>query len=94
MHKKTLVATAARRSNLTQAQVRQALDDLLETIAEALVAGETVALADFGRFEMQEYPGRKLRRFDGDGHQTVEARRVPVFKSSAALRRQLREKCS
>ena len=90
MHKKTLVARAARRSNLTQAQVRQALDDLLETIAQALVAGETVALADFGRFEMQAYRGRKLRRFDGDGHYDVQARAIPVFKSSAALRRRVR----
>jgi nucleoid DNA-binding protein len=94
MNKRQLVAAAARRTSLTQRQMREALDAMLETIAEALAEGETVALSDFGRFQLQQYPGRRLRRFDGEGHYTVEDRPVPVFKSAAALRRQLREERS
>ena len=90
MDKRQLVAAAARRSDLTQRQVREALDALLETIAETLASGETVALADFGRFEMREYRGRRLRRFDGPGHYFVAGRQVPVFRPSAVLRRRLR----
>ena len=90
MDRRQLVAAAARRGDLTQRQMDKALGVLLETIAEALATGETVALSSFGRFEVREYPGRKLRRFDGPGHYTVEDRWVPVFKSSAALRRRLR----
>lgn len=92
MNKRQLVATAARRTLLTQRQVRQALDALLATIAEALAAGEPVALSDFGRFEAQHYPGRQLRRFGGKGHYTVQAHAVPVFRSSEALRRRVKEK--
>ena len=92
MDKRQLVAAAARRSSLTQRQMREALDALLATINETLASGDYVALADFGRFEMRAYPGRKLQRFGGPGHYTVEARLVPVFKSSAALRRRLRGK--
>mgnify|MGYP002682694523 CR=1 FL=1 len=59
-------------------------------IGEALAAGETVVISSFGRFEVRAYPGRRLRRFDGPGHYTGEDRRVPVFKSSAALRRRVK----
>lgn len=90
MDRRQLVAAAARHSDLTQRQVNEALDVLLDAIAEALAAGDTVAISSFGRFEVREYPGRRLRRFDGPGHFTVEDRRVPVFKSSVALRRRLK----
>lgn len=91
MDKRQLIASAAQRSTLTREQTREALCAILEAIAEALASGDHVALSDFGRFEMQQYPGRRLRRFDGEGHYAVEDRLVPVFKSSAALRRRLRE---
>lgn len=91
MNKRELVASAARQTNLTRRQVRQALDALLDTVASALARGETVALADFGRFEVQHYAGRRLRRFDSEEYVIVEERPVPVFKSSAVLRRRVRE---
>ena len=92
VRKKDLVARAARRSRLTKAQTRQALDALLNVIAETLAAGDTVVLGGFGRFETQLYPERKLRRFDGDGHYKVQSRPIPVFKPSVALRRRVRQK--
>jgi len=90
MDRRALVAAAARHSDLTQRQMNQALEALLAAIGEALAAGETVVISSFGRFEVRAYPGRRLRRFDGPGHYTVEDRRVPVFKSSAALRRRVK----
>ena len=92
MNKRELVAAAARRTPLTQRQVRQALDAVLDAITEALTEGEAVALSDFGRFLVQRSPGRRLRRFHGEGHYIIQDRPVPVFRSSAALRRQLKEK--
>ena len=92
MNKRELVADAAQRTPLTQRQVRQALDAVLEAITEALTEGEAVALSDFGRFEAQHYPGRQLRRFGGKGHYTVQGHPVPVFRSSEALRRRVKEK--
>ena len=92
MDKRELVAATARRTSLTRRQVREALDAALETITGALAKGETVAMSDFGRFLVQSYPGRKLRRFDGEGYYFAEDRQVPVFRPSAVLRRRLREK--
>jgi nucleoid DNA-binding protein len=94
MNKRELIAAAAWRSSLTQRQMREALDALMETIVQTLAEGDQVALSDFGRFCLQHYPGRSLQRFDGEGQYTVESRSGPVFKSSAALRRRLREECS
>lgn len=91
MNKRQLAAAAAKRTALTRQQTQDALDAILETIAETLAAGGQVSLADFGRFKVQDYPGRELRRFDGQGCCQVESHRVPVFRSSAVLRRRLRD---
>ena len=90
MDKRQLVATAARRTSLSRSQMREAVDAIFKVIAEALAGGDTVALSDFGRFSVQDYPGRELSRFGGQGHYKVDSRPIPVFKSSQTLRRRLR----
>jgi nucleoid DNA-binding protein len=91
VNKRQLIAAAARRSRLTQRETRRALDAVLKVIAAALAEGDHVTISGFGRFDLQQYAGRKLHRFDSPGHYDVEGRRVPVFRSSELLRRQLRE---
>ena len=94
MNKRQLIATASRRSSLTQGQTREALEAILEVIAGALGEGDHVMISGFGRFDLQQYAGRKLHRFDGPGHYEVSNRRVPVFRSSELLRQRLRRKDS
>jgi DNA-binding protein HU-beta len=94
MNKRQLIAAAARRSSLSQRQVREALEAIQEVITHALANGDHVTLSGFGRFDVQQYAGRKLRRFDGEGHYEVQKRRVPVFRSSKLLRQRLRRKDS
>ncbi len=91
MNKRQLIAAAARRSRLTQRETREALEAILQVIAGALAEGDHVTISGFGRFDLQQYASRRLRRFDSLGHYEVEGRRVPVFRSSEQLRRQLRE---
>ena len=91
MNKRQLIATAARHSSLTQGQVREVLEALQEGIACALANGDHVTISGFGRFDVQQYAGRKLRRFDGEGHYQVKDRRVPVFRSSRLLRQKVRD---
>ena len=90
MNKRQLIAAASWRSSLTQRQTREALEAILEVIAGALAEGDHVTISGFGRFDVQSYAGRKLRRFDGPGHYMVADRRVPVFRSSKLLRQKLR----
>jgi len=94
MNRQQLIAAAARRSSLTQRQVRRALQAILETVGESLADGRPVVLPNFGRFDLQHYSGRMVRRFGGKGHYTVRERWVPVFRSAPALRRKVREKRS
>ena len=90
MNKRQLIAAVARRSSLTQGQVREALEAAQEVMTRALADGDHVTISGFGRFDMQQYAGRKLRRFDGKGHYEVKKRRVPIFRSSKLLRQRLR----
>ena len=91
MNKRRLIAAASRRSSLTQRQTREALEAILEVIADVLAEGDHVTISGFGRFDVGRYAGRKLHRFDGPGHYLVDGRRVPVFRSSERLRQKLRE---
>jgi nucleoid DNA-binding protein len=88
MDKRQLVNTAARRSGLSRRQVAEALEAILETIAEALAAGDGVTLKSFGRFWTWERR-QQVRGFDGQTHRIWE--RQLIFKASAALRRRLKE---
>ena len=90
MNKRQLIAAASQRSSLTQRQTREALEAILEVIAGALAEGGHVTISGFGRFDVQHYTGRQLRRFDGPGYYLVSDRRVPVFRSSKVLRQKLR----
>lgn len=92
MNKRQLVAATARRLSLTQGQVYEVLEALIDVIAETLRDGDHVLISGFGRFDMQPYPARSLPRFDGSGHYPVESRRVPVFRSSKRLRQKVRGK--
>ncbi len=89
MDKRELVTHAARRSTLTRWQVEEALHAILETVAEAITAGEPVLLKDFGRFSTWERKQR-IRGFDGQAHEVDEVQLT--FKASAVLRRRLKEK--
>ncbi len=92
MNQQQLVIAVARKSSLTQRQVRRALHAILETVAETLAEGRPVVLPNFGRFDLQHYASRTVRHFGEDGYHAVQERRVPVFRSAPALRRRVREK--
>ena len=92
MNRQQLIAAAARRSSLTQRQVRRALQAVVDTVGETLADGRPVVLPNFGRFDLQRYSGRTLCRFGEEGHYTVQDHWVPVFRPAPALRRRVREK--
>ena len=94
MNRRQLIVAAARRSSLTQRQVRRALQAILDTVSETLSDGKPVVLPNFGRFDLQRYSGRTVRRFGEEGAYTVRERWVPIFRSAPALRRRVREKRS
>lgn len=93
VHKRQLVAEVARRTSLTQSQVREALEGTLEVIAEAMAAGQCVTLVGFGRFEANEHRPRAVRGLDGNTYH-VGSRLVPSFHPYPSLRKQIQERAA
>ena len=91
MDKRQLVQVAARQSSLTRRQLNEAVDVLFGVIADALVRGDSVIVRDFGRFTTQISPPYQIRLISTGAPHLVESRPLPVFRSSAALRRRLKE---
>ena len=53
MNVKELVKEAAKRSTLTQREIKEALDAILEVITETLSRGEKIEIRGFGSFFMK-----------------------------------------
>ncbi|ETA80263.1 HU family DNA-binding protein [Youngiibacter fragilis] len=78
MNKADLVAKIAEKTAFTKKDSELALKAAIETIVEALSAGEKVQLSGFGTFEVKE---RKARV--GRNPKTNEEIQIPAFKQPA-----------
>ena len=90
LHKRSLVAQVARRTSLTRAQVGQALEGILEVVAQTMVAGGAVTLVGFGRFEAKTHRPRSVRGLDRKSYR-IAGRQVPTFLAYPSLRARMRE---
>lgn len=59
MNKTELIEKIAAGSGLPKTQARKALDATIESIKDALVAGDKIAIAGFGSFSVVERPARE-----------------------------------
>ena len=91
MHKRELVACVAGRTSLTQKQAREALDAILEITTKALIDGDPVTLNGFGRFELREYKGRRVRHPQTRQPYDTESCLLPAFHPYPVLTRRIRE---
>jgi DNA-binding protein HU-beta len=86
MNKTELVAKIAEKSELTKKDSEKAVNSFLETIAEALHAGENVQLVGFGTFESRARKARKGRNPQTGKEIEIPAGKVPAFKAGKALK--------
>lgn len=86
MYKKDLIKVAAAKSGLSEAQMKEALDAMLEVIGEALQAGERVQLTGFGTFNVSERKARTGRNPRTGEPIEIPARTVPTFKAGKGLK--------
>jgi DNA-binding protein HU-beta len=93
VHKRDVIARVARRTSLTQGQVREALEAILEVVTETMVEGDFVTLVGFGRFEASEHRPRAVYGRDGNTYY-VERRLVPSFRPYPSLRRRVQEQAA
>lgn len=85
MNKNDLIQTAANLSGQSQAEVKQSLNAILESISQSLKKGESVVLVGFGTFAVKERPARTGRNpFTGEQMQ-IPAKKVIKFKPGSTL---------
>jgi DNA-binding protein HU-beta len=87
MNKAELVASIAEKAGLTKKDAELALNSMVETIQEELVAGGKVQLIGFGAFEVRdrkERYGRDLR--DPEKKILIPAKKAPVFTAGSKLK--------
>lgn len=86
MNKSELVSTVADRTGLTKKDTDRVLNAVLDTITEALQAGEKVQLVGFGVFDIKERASRIGRNPRTKQEIEIAASRAPVFKAGKALK--------
>ena len=86
MNKTELVAALAAKTELSKKDAEKALNAVVETITEALKAGDKVALVGVGTFEAKERPARVARNPRTGEEIKVEASKPPAFKAGKALK--------
>nr|VFK51106.1 MAG: integration host factor subunit beta [Candidatus Kentron sp. TUN]VFK52526.1 MAG: integration host factor subunit beta [Candidatus Kentron sp. TUN]VFK52848.1 MAG: integration host factor subunit beta [Candidatus Kentron sp. TUN] len=77
---------ARRQTQLDYRDVDQAVSVVLESIAQALAAGERVEIRSFGSFSLHYRPERVGRNPKSGDMVSISARYVPYFKPGKRLR--------
>lgn len=87
MNKAELITKMAEKSELTKKEAEAALNAFMESVEEALVAGDKISLVGFGTFEVRERAAR-IGRNPRNPEETIEiaASLAPAFKPGKALK--------
>ena len=85
MNKTELVNAISEKSGLTKAQSKDALDALIASISEALIANDKVALIGFGTFSVAEKAARTGINPATKAKIEIPARKVVKFKPGSEL---------
>ena len=91
MNKTELIAEVAKKAGLSKKDAEKALNAALDTVTEALSAGDKVQLVGFGGFEVRTREARVARNPKTKEPIEVPATRVPVFKAGKALKDKVAE---
>ncbi|MDO4393478.1 MAG: HU family DNA-binding protein [Bacillota bacterium] len=87
MNKTELVAAVAEKTGSTKKEAEAAVNAIVNSVEEALVAGDKVQLIGFGTFEVRERKARQGRNPRKPGEVIeIEASKAPVFKAGKALK--------
>ena len=94
MNKTELIDHMARRADLSKASATRALEAALEAVMASLGRGETVTLAGFGTFEVNERAERMGRDPRTGTAIRIAPAKVPKFRAGKALKDALNNESS
>lgn len=90
MKKSDLVDLVAQKNKLAKAQTQQVLEDIFDSISDALSRGEKIDLRGFGTFSVRDSAPRTGRNPQTGDTIQIPARRVPGFKAG----KELKDRCN
>jgi DNA-binding protein HU-beta len=86
MTKAEFVAKIAEKTGSTKVDADKAVQAFLETVTDALKAGDKVAFAGFGSFEVTERAAREGRNPQTGETMQIKASKAPKFKAGKTLK--------
>ena len=86
MNRKDLIKEAAKKADVSQAACEKVLAAILDTVSDALVAGDKVQLIGFGTFETKKRAARNGINPLTKKPMKIPATKVPAFKAGKALK--------
>lgn len=86
MNKNELITAICTKTGLSKRSAQEALEATVETITEALVAGDKIQLVGFGTFETKTREARIGRNPSTGEPMEIAAARLPLFKAGKALK--------
>lgn len=86
MNKTELIAAVAAKTGLSKKDADAAIGATVSAIADALKAGDKVALVGFGTFEVRQRAARMGKNPQTGAVIEIAASKVPAFKAGKALK--------
>lgn len=86
MNKTDLVSSVADKAEITKKDAEKVVGAIVDSIKDALAAGEKVQLVGFGTFEVRERAARTGRNPKTGEEIKIDATKVPAFKAGKALK--------
>jgi len=86
MNKGQLIDNIAEDADISKAAASRALDAFINTVTNALVEGDSVALIGFGAFSVKERAARTGRNPQTGAEIQIAAAKVPAFKAGKSLK--------
>ncbi len=89
MNKAELIAAVAEKTGLSKKDADKAVSAVFESVKDALVAGDKVAVFGFGTFEVRERAARTGLNPQTKQKIQIAASKAPAFKAAKALKEAL-----
>lgn len=86
MNKSELIAKIAENAELSKKDAEKALNAFVDSVTDALKAGDKVVLVGFGSFETKQRAARKGKNPQTGAEIDIPATTVPAFKVGKALK--------
>lgn len=86
MNKSELIDAVASGADISKAAAARAVDAVVDSVSDALKAGDSVTLVGFGTFLVRERAARTGRNPKTGETLQIAAAKVPAFKAGKALK--------